>query len=161
MVRLSKTARMTRWLPAAIAFTPGFGACKRRRASANGDAPMSALDQTNDRNIPAPQSPQPPQPPARVTKALARRRQSPQLTTTDREFLPAALEILVAPPSPIARALLVAICGLFFAALAWSYFGWMDIYAVAPGKIQPDGGSKVVQPLDAGKVVAIEVANGS
>lgn len=116
---------------------------------------MSALDQTNDRNIPAPQ------PPARVTKALVRSGQSTQLTATDREFLPAALEILVAPPSPIARALLVAICGLFFAALAWSYFGWMDIYAVAPGKIQPDGGSKVVQPLEAGKVVAIEAANGS
>jgi hemolysin D len=88
-------------------------------------------------------------------------RNPPQLTDTDREFLPAALEILVTPPSPVAKSLLLAICALFFGALLWSYFGWMDIYAVAPGKIQPDGGSKVVQPVDAGKVVAIRVRNGS
>jgi hemolysin D len=87
--------------------------------------------------------------------------QPAQFTAVDREFLPAALEILVTPPSPVAKALLLAICALFSAALAWSYFGWMDIYAVAPGKIQPDGGSKVVQPLEAGKVAAILVENGS
>jgi hemolysin D len=93
--------------------------------------------------------------------ALVPRTKSSQLTGTDREFLPAALEILVTPPSPVAKSLLLAICALFFGALAWSYFGWMDIYAVAPGKIQPDGGSKVVQPVDAGKVAAIRVQNGS
>lgn len=82
------------------------------------------------------------------------------LTNADREFLPAALEILATPPSPVAKSLLVAICGLFFAALAWSYFGWMDIYAVAPGKIQLDGGSKVLQSLEAGRIVAIKVENG-
>ena len=85
----------------------------------------------------------------------------PQLTETDREFLPAALEILVTPPSPVAKSLLISICALFFGALVWSYFGWIDIYAVASGKIQPDGGSKVVQPVDAGKVVAIRVQNGN
>jgi hemolysin D len=84
-----------------------------------------------------------------------------QLTAADREFLPASLEILVTPPSPIARALLLTICGLFFLALAWSYFGWIDIYAVAPGKFQPIGGSKVVQPLEPGIVTAIYVENGS
>jgi membrane fusion protein, hemolysin D len=84
-----------------------------------------------------------------------------QLTAADREFLPASLEILVTPPSPIARALLLTICGLFFLTIAWSYFGWIDIYAVAPGKIQPIGGSKVVQPLEPGIVTAIYVENGS
>ena len=83
------------------------------------------------------------------------------LTAADREFLPASLEILVTPPSPVARALLIAICSLFFLALAWSYFGWIDIYAVAPGKFQPIGGSKVVQPLEPGKVIAVHVENGS
>src|SRR6516165_1716321 len=83
------------------------------------------------------------------------------LTADDREFLPASLEILVTPPSPVARALLIAICSLFFLALAWSYFGWIDIYAVAPGKFQPIGGSKVVQPLEPGKVIAVHVENGS
>lgn len=115
---------------------------------------MSAIDAANQQNGP---------PPGRQLTAPGRGavRTQPQLTATDREFLPAALEILVKPPSPIARSLLLAICILFVAALAWSYFGWMDIYAVAPGKISPDGGSKVVQPLEPGKIVAIHVANGS
>src|SRR5271154_3454945 len=87
-------------------------------------------------------------------------RKPPQLKSVDREFLPASLEILVTPPSPVARSLLLAICALFVCALAWSYFGWIDIYATAPGKIQLRGGSKVVQPIEAGKVVAIHVDNG-
>jgi len=86
---------------------------------------------------------------------------APRLTATDREFLPAAIEILVTPPSPVARSLLLAICALFVSALAWSYFGWIDIHAVAQGKIQPSGRSKVVQPLEAGRVVGINVENGS
>jgi hemolysin D len=107
------------------------------------------------------QSRQPASPATSGGKALVRQGTPAQLTDTDREFLPAALEILVTPPSPVAKSLLLAICALFFGALAWSYFGWIDIYAVAPGKIQPDGGSKVVQPVDAGKVSAIRVQNGS
>jgi hemolysin D len=102
-----------------------------------------------------------PAPPAKSAAAAAPAAKRLQLRAVDREFLPAALEILVTPPSPVARALLLSICALFAAALVWSYFGWMDIYAVAPGKIQPDGGSKVVQPLKAGKVVAIHVENGA
>jgi Biotin-lipoyl like len=80
--------------------------------------------------------------------------------TEDREFLPAALEILQTPPSPIATSLLLLICCAFSFAIAWSYFGWIDVYAVAPGKIQYSERSKVVQPLDSGKVVAIHVENG-
>ena len=79
----------------------------------------------------------------------------------DREFLPAALEILATPPSPVAMSLLLLICGSFLVALGWSYFGWLDIHAVAQGKIQPSGRSKVIQPLEPGKVVAIRVENGS
>jgi hemolysin D len=100
---------------------------------------------------PAARPPGPPAPPARPGRPHA----------ADQEFLPAALEILVTPPSPIARSLLLAICGVFFFALAWSYFGWIDIHAVAQGKIQPSGRSKVLQPLEAGKVAAIHVENGS
>jgi hemolysin D len=81
--------------------------------------------------------------------------------TLDREFLPASLEVLLTPPSPAAGALVATICGAALAGLAWSYFGWVDIHAVAAGKVQPSGRSKVVQPLDAGKVVAIRVENGN
>ncbi len=75
--------------------------------------------------------------------------------------MPAALEIVESPASPIAVSFIWAICILFAGALAWSYFGWMDIYAVAQGKIQPSGRSKVVQPLEAGRVVSVLVENGS
>lgn len=86
---------------------------------------------------------------------------APRLDRIDREFLPAALEILNSPPSPVRMALLWMICAMFAATLAWSYFGWMDIHAVAPGKIQPSGRSKLLQPLEPGKVAAVYVENGS
>ncbi len=82
-------------------------------------------------------------------------------TPDDRAFLPAALELLETPPSPVRIAGIWLICALFAATLIWSYFGKLDIHAVAQGRIQPSGRSKVIQPLEAGKVVAILVENGS
>jgi hemolysin D len=79
----------------------------------------------------------------------------------DREFLPAALELSETPPSPINIAGIWFICLGFGAALAWAYFGQLDIYAEAQGRVQPIGLSKSVQSLDVGKVVAIAVENGS
>ena len=84
-----------------------------------------------------------------------------RLDAIDREFLPAALEIFETPPSPIRVAGIWLICIAAAAGLAWAYFGWLEIYAVAQGRIQPSGRSKVVQPLEAGKVAAIAVENGS
>ena len=78
----------------------------------------------------------------------------------DREFLPADLEILETPPSPVRMALILIICALVVAALAWSWFGRIDIVAVAQGKIQPTGRVKVIQPLETGKIAAIKVENG-
>ena len=79
---------------------------------------------------------------------------------SDREFLPAALSILETPPSPVKVWLIWAICGLFAFVIAWSYFGRIDIIAVAQGKIQPTGRVKTIQPVEGGKVVAIHVENG-
>ena len=79
----------------------------------------------------------------------------------DREFLPAALEIIEQPPSPIAMAMLVLICLLFVTALSWSYFGRLDIVAVASGKFQPEGRVKTIQPVRTGRVVSIEARNGT
>ena len=83
------------------------------------------------------------------------------LDATDREFLPAALELLETPPSPVRIAGLWLICGALTAALVWAYFGKLDIHAIAQGRIQPSGRSKVIQPLEPGKVVAVLVENGS
>ena len=82
-------------------------------------------------------------------------------TPGDRAFLPAALELLETPPSPVRIAGIWLISAAFTCALAWSYFGKLDIHAIAQGRIQPSGRSKVIQPLEPGKVVAILVENGS
>ncbi len=81
-------------------------------------------------------------------------------TRTEREFLPAALEVLETPPSPTGRAMALAIGAIFLIAIAWSIIGQVDIIAVAPGRLSPAGKVKVVQPLDPGIVRAIAVHDG-
>ncbi len=78
----------------------------------------------------------------------------------DTEFLPAALEVLERPPSPVRMALILVIAAFFSTALLWSYFGRIDVVAVAQGKIQPTGRVKVVQPIEAGRIRSIRVENG-
>ena len=75
-------------------------------------------------------------------------------------FLPAALEIVETPPSPVGRAVGVTIVALFCVAVAWAYFGTIDIVASAPGKIIPSGRAKVIQPFETGVVRAIHVQDG-
>lgn len=83
------------------------------------------------------------------------------ITGRDREFLPAALEILETPPSPLPVAIMLTICFFIAIALGWSFFGRLDVHAVAPGKIETAGRAKVIQPLDPGKIAAIHVENGA
>jgi hemolysin D len=78
----------------------------------------------------------------------------------DREFLPAALEILETPPPPLPIALIATICLVALAALVWSFIGRLDVHAVASGKIETVGYSKVIEPLEPGKVAAIHVEKG-
>jgi hemolysin D len=75
-------------------------------------------------------------------------------------FLPAALEIVETPPSPIGRAIGAAIILLFCAALAWACWGSIDIVASATGKILPSGRTKMVQPFETGVVRSIRVQDG-
>ena len=75
-------------------------------------------------------------------------------------FLPAALEIVETPPSPIGRAIAATIMLLFCAALAWAWWGTIDIVASATGKIVPSGRTKVIQPFETGVVRSIEVQDG-
>src|SRR3982075_3352864 len=75
-------------------------------------------------------------------------------------FLPAALEIVETPPSPIGRLLVANIILLFCLALIWSWFGTIDIVASATGKIMPSGRTKVIQPFETGVVRSIRVQDG-
>jgi hemolysin D len=76
-------------------------------------------------------------------------------------FLPAALEIIETPASPTARILGAAIIALFGIALLWASLGTVDIVAVAPGKVIPNGRTKIIQPFEAGVVRAIHIHDGS
>src|SRR5215475_11434161 len=75
-------------------------------------------------------------------------------------FLPAALEIVETPPSPIGRAIGGTIILLFCAALIWAWAGAIDIVASAAGKIVPSGRTKVIQPFETGVVRSIRVQDG-
>src|SRR6516162_9508938 len=75
-------------------------------------------------------------------------------------FLPATLEIVETPPSPIGRAIALTLIAAFFAALAWASLGKVDMIASAQGKIIPSGRSKIVQPFEIGVVHAIHVSDG-
>src|SRR5438094_745747 len=79
---------------------------------------------------------------------------------TARQFLPAALEILETPASPVGRAIAATIMLFFALAVAWAIFGHVDIIATASGKIVPTGRTKTIQPLETGIVSAIHVADG-
>jgi hemolysin D len=79
---------------------------------------------------------------------------------TDTDFLPAALEIVETPPSPLGRAIVYTIIALFSLAIAWACLGKVDIVASATGKIIPSGRTKVVQPFETGVVRAIHVHDG-
>jgi hemolysin D len=78
----------------------------------------------------------------------------------DAAFLPAALEIVEAPPSPIGRAIIATIIVVFCLALAWASLGTVDIVASASGKIVDIGRTKILQPFEPGVVRAIHVHDG-
>jgi hemolysin D len=78
----------------------------------------------------------------------------------DLEFLPAALEIVETPVSPLPRAIAASLVGFLVLALGWACIGRIDIIATAQGKVVPAGRVKVVQPLESGIVTAIHVRDG-
>jgi hemolysin D len=75
-------------------------------------------------------------------------------------FLPAALEIVETPASPAGRAVAATIMAIFCFFAMWASLSQIDIVASASGKIIPSGGTKVIQPFEAGIVRAIHVRDG-
>jgi hemolysin D len=76
------------------------------------------------------------------------------------EFLPAAIEIVETPASPVGRAIAATIILFFAVAICWAAFGRVDIIATASGKIVPTGNTKLIQPFETGVVRAIRVQDG-
>src|SRR5262249_42843916 len=75
-------------------------------------------------------------------------------------FLPAALEVVQTPPSPVGRAVAATIMAFSCLALVWVTVGTVDMVAIAPGKIVPSGRTKVIQPFETGVVHAIHIRDG-
>jgi hemolysin D len=78
----------------------------------------------------------------------------------EKEFLPAALEIIETPASPAGRAVAATIILFFTIALLWACLGSVDIIAIAQGRIVPSGRTKSIQPFETGVVRAIHVRDG-
>lgn len=93
-----------------------------------------------------------------MAQILPLRKRAPD--AEDREFLPAALEIVETPASPLGRSIAYTIMALFALAVLWACLGKVDIVATAKGKILPNGRTKVIQPFETGVVRAIEVRDG-
>ena len=98
--------------------------------------------------------------PAATARAIVPYRRPPERRREELAFLPAALEIVETPPSPIGRAIGAVIILLFCIALVWSWLGTIDIVASATGKIVPSGRVKVIQPFETAVVRAIRVQDG-
>src|SRR6516165_2730762 len=105
-----------------------------------------------------PVPPPPPGKPAKNVISFPDRRQ--ERRRDELAFLPAALEIVETPPSPVGRAIVYTVVAVFAAALAWASVGTVDIVAIAPGKIIPSGRTKTIQPFETGVVRAIAVRDG-
>jgi hemolysin D len=81
-------------------------------------------------------------------------------TPLERQFLPAALEILETPAPALPRAILWAIVSAAVFALLWASLGRIDLVAVAPGKVIAAGKAKLIQPVETAVVKRILVADG-
>jgi hemolysin D len=78
----------------------------------------------------------------------------------EREFLPAALEIVETPASPAGRAVVYIILASFCLVLLWASLARVDIVASSSGKVFLLDGTKVIQPLETGIVRTIHVHEG-
>jgi hemolysin D len=78
----------------------------------------------------------------------------------ERDFLPAAIEIVETPASPVGRAIAGAIVAFLIIAVVWASIGHVEIVATAQGKVVPSGRTKTVQPLESGIVTEISVKDG-
>jgi hemolysin D len=87
-------------------------------------------------------------------------RSSDRPRRAEREFLPAALEIIETPASPAGRIMMGVIGVLIVVAIGWACVGRLDIVATANGRVIPSGQIKLIQPLEIGVVRSIIVADG-
>jgi hemolysin D len=107
-----------------------------------------------------------PKPPVEDRGALQRQKplRRPALLNEPRaistEFLPSALAIIETPPSPVRHEVKWVFFALFAAVAALAWFGHVEDFTTAAGKIQATGRTKVVEPNVVGKIIAIHARDG-
>jgi len=89
-----------------------------------------------------------------------KKRIAPKRKGAEVDFLPAALEVLERPPSPIGRAVSVLMMLFTAVAIGWMYFSEMDVVVTAQGQVVPAGRVKLIQAAEAGVVRTINVRDG-
>lgn len=91
---------------------------------------------------------------------LFKQKISDKLNAAEKEFLPAAMEVVETPPSFWGRAMVWTIIAVILTALVWAVIGTVDEVAIAPGKLIPVGYVKTIQAEDKGVVKNIHVHDG-
>lgn len=81
-------------------------------------------------------------------------------TPLERQFLPAALELVETPAPALPRAIIWTILAAAAFTVLWAYFGQIDMVAVAPGKVIAADKTKVIQPAETAVVKRIHVTDG-
>jgi hemolysin D len=89
-----------------------------------------------------------------------RKKSSTAKRRVDADFLPAALEVLEKPPSPIGRMLIWLIMAAATAAVVWAAIAQIDIVAVAEGRIHPRARLQSIEAPEAGVIRDILVREG-
>lgn len=84
----------------------------------------------------------------------------PNRSQDELAFLPAHLELVETPVSPVPRWSMRAIILFVVIALLWAIFGHLDIVAVATGKTITGGRTRIIQPLEPAVVESIHVKDG-
>ncbi|GGY23270.1 HlyD family type I secretion periplasmic adaptor subunit [Paludibacterium paludis] len=78
----------------------------------------------------------------------------------EREFLPAHLELIETPVSPLPMWTIRLLILIAVLTVAWAAVGRMDIVAVSTGRIVSGGRTKMIQPAQGAVVSAIKVRDG-
>jgi hemolysin D len=86
--------------------------------------------------------------------------QPPSRGTLERQFLPAALELIETPAPAAPRAIMWALVAALVVGLLWSWLGRVDMVAVASGKVISADKTKLVQPAETAVVRRIHVSDG-
>ncbi|MBC8950595.1 HlyD family type I secretion periplasmic adaptor subunit [Xenorhabdus sp. TS4] len=74
--------------------------------------------------------------------------------------MPDYLQLIENPPSPTVRWTSCSIVIFSLLIIIWSFIGKIDIHVISQGKIISNGRSKIIQPLETGRIKAIYVNEG-